>query len=200
MTFWNLDFGIYFMIPAQACLPPALPVGCVVKSSAFSWTINPLPRMSLVASPQPIHHWSVVRLILALPEASAVKFPISPLWYSPSPHLPCCLKVGFQWPPAELASAAEQSAFSWMWIAWTPGFKPERLTFMVTLPLCSLNVAMPPTVLPLRGSSLIITLFLDWSPLLVLHPTAIAKKSTDENRIFFMTIVLVFSKLIMARR
>lgn len=32
-------------ITPQASRPPALPVGCVLKSSAFSWTITPRPRI-----------------------------------------------------------------------------------------------------------------------------------------------------------
>ena len=32
-------------ITPQARRPPALPVGCVLKSSAFSWTITPRPRI-----------------------------------------------------------------------------------------------------------------------------------------------------------
>jgi hypothetical protein len=67
--------------------------------------------MSFVGSPEPMFHSSVVKVIVPLPLASAVKFPISPLWYSPTPHFPCFLKVGFQCPPAELPSAAEQSDF-----------------------------------------------------------------------------------------
>ena len=73
-----------------------------------------LPKTSLAGSPQPMHHSSVVKVIVPFPFSSAVKFPMSPLWYSPSPHLPCFLKVGFQWPPAELPSADEQSDFSWI--------------------------------------------------------------------------------------
>ena len=32
-------------ITPHACRAPALPVGCVVKSSAFSWMITALPMM-----------------------------------------------------------------------------------------------------------------------------------------------------------
>jgi hypothetical protein len=112
------------MIAEQATLAPALPEGWDTKSSP-SCTISPFPRMSFVGSPEPMFHSSVVKVIVPLPLASAVKFPISPLWYSPTPHFPCFLKVGFQCPPAELPSAAE-SDFSWIWIAWTPGFKPAN--------------------------------------------------------------------------
>ncbi len=67
------------MIPAQATLPPAFPVGWVVKSSVPACTIKPFPRTSLLLSPHPMHHSSVVKVIDPLPFASAVKFPISPL-------------------------------------------------------------------------------------------------------------------------
>src|SRR6478672_10973173 len=107
--------------------------------------------MSRFTSPQPIHHSAVVRVMVPTPLASAVKLPMSPLWCSGSVHLPCFLKVGFQWPLAELASAAEQSAFSWMWMAWTPGVNPTIRALNVTSPLVSIKVATPVTLLLLLG-------------------------------------------------
>jgi hypothetical protein len=57
--------------------------------------------------------------------------------------------VGFQCPPVEVASAAEQSAFSWICIACSPGFKPVKLAVKVTEPFFSEKVALPLTLLPL---------------------------------------------------
>jgi hypothetical protein len=85
------------------------------KIISTSCTISPFPRMSFVGSPEPMFHSSVVKVIVPLPLASAVKFPISPLWYSPTPHFPCFLKV-IPMSSSGTSSAAEQSDFSWIWI------------------------------------------------------------------------------------
>jgi hypothetical protein len=84
-----------------------------------------------------------------------------------------------------------------MWIACTPGFKPESFTSIVTRPLCSLKVAVPETVLPLFGSRFTFTTFFDSSALLHLQPIATARRIAEESKIFFMFgFMLVLSKLI----
>ena len=113
------------MIPPQLILAPAAPDGWETKSSSPWWTITALPITFFTGSSQSKHQRSVENTTLPLPEASALKFPISPLWNPVSePHAPWSSKVGFQWPPLDLPSSEEQSAFWWMWMACTPSLKP----------------------------------------------------------------------------
>ena len=76
---------------------------------------------------------------------------MSPPWWAPASTLPCTLADGLKWPPALLASAALQSPFSWMWMAWVllgarPPISPRRCTpspigIAVSLPLTRLAEA-----------------------------------------------------------
>jgi hypothetical protein len=82
------------------------------KSSAPSCTINPLPKISFVGSPEPIFHSSVVgyrSITVSVSCDSYVAFmvfahPISVFFFEGE----------VQCPPAELP--AEQSDFSWIWM------------------------------------------------------------------------------------
>ena len=150
--------------------------------------ISPFPRISFAGSPQPMHHSSVEKITVPFPNSSAVKFPISPLCASPSPNFPCFLKVGFQCPPAELPSAAEQSDFSWIWMAWIPGF--NRLNFAVkeTFPSFSVKVAFPETRLSLFAVKEIFNVveFLEVSVPLVLQPIKKTTAILNNKAIFFV--------------
>ena len=75
-----MGIDYYFIIPPQLTLPPAAPVGCVTKSSTPWWTIIAFPSISFVGSPHPMHHSSVENVMVPLPSALALKFPMSPLW------------------------------------------------------------------------------------------------------------------------
>src|SRR5690554_4446143 len=57
-------------------------------------------------------------LTCATPSAFATMLSMSPAWWVGVPTLPCGSLVGSKWPPALLASAALQSPFSWIWMAW----------------------------------------------------------------------------------
>src|SRR5205823_9954119 len=65
----------------------------------------------------------------------------------------CCIPPGLKCPPAEEASGAEQSPFSWRWIPCVPGVAFSMCTSIRTPPReRSVNVAQPDTFDPLRGS------------------------------------------------
>ena len=144
--------------------------------------------MSFVLSSHPIHHSEVVNEMLPLPNSSVVKLPISPLCASPSSNFPCFLNVGFQCPPAELPSAALQSDFSWICIAWIPGFKPVKLAVKVTWLFFSVKKPVPWTLLLLFGSN--VTFSFDATPFeeFVLQPMITAIMITDRKLFAFLDL------------
>ncbi|MNT17682.1 hypothetical protein D3C72_1528460 [compost metagenome] len=86
----------------------------------------------------------------ALPLASAVRLFMSPAWCSGMVIWPCGLPDGLKWPPALIASGAEQSPFSWTWKPCeVPGGRPVTATTTITPAACWSNVTRPAVLVPL---------------------------------------------------
>src|SRR6185503_1023846 len=78
--------------------------------------------------------------------------PKSPLGRALSFGPACGLPAGLKWAPADIASGAEQSPFSWTCSPCTPGGAFSTSTTILTpRPSTSVNLAVPVTVDPLLG-------------------------------------------------
>ncbi|SCU88949.1 hypothetical protein CNECB9_4870007 [Cupriavidus necator] len=110
-------------------------------------------------------------LTRTLPLASAVTLFMSPAWWSGMVIWPWGLPVGLKWPPALIASGAEQSPFSWTWKPCTElGGRPVIAAVIITPPGCCWKVTVPAVLVPLLGWSVAVALAL----LLVLVADALA--------------------------
>ena len=101
----------------HACRAPALPVGCVVKSSAFSWMMTALPMM--LSGPAQRE-----RRVDEVDPRQAVGIRLEVAEVAGVPRRRVARRVrlgaGLKWPPAEVPSGAEQSPFSCTWKPCSP--------------------------------------------------------------------------------
>ncbi len=131
---------------------PRRPDGCVFRSSAFSWNTTALPTtefgpgltVSMVGG-----HLEVTLAVRADRDVAPVAVVMLRVGRAARAGLPAGLKCA----PAEEASGAEQSPFSWRWIPCVPGvaFSTQTSTF-VPPEGSSVNTALPVTFEPLRDS------------------------------------------------
>lgn len=136
----------------QARRLPALPAGCVRRSSASACTMSARPMMLFASTPR--DRPSTSKLKSAIPSASAVTLPRSPAWRLASSGLEWGCPPGLKCPPALEASGAVQSPFIWTCIPCGPGVRPVMWPATVTvLPRrAAVNVTVPRTSLPRVGS------------------------------------------------
>ncbi|SPC19083.1 hypothetical protein CO2235_MP100005 [Cupriavidus oxalaticus] len=105
-------------------------------------------------APVPTDNDGSSMLTRTLPLASAVTLFMSPAWCSGMVIWPCGLPPGLKWPPALIASGAEQSPFSWTWKPWTVlGGRPVIEAVISTPPGCCWKVTVPAVLVPLLGCS-----------------------------------------------
>ena len=123
---------------------------------------------------------------------STVKFPIAPRWNPVgSPHLLCLVSVGFQCPPVLKPSLEEQSPNSWIWIAFTPGSRPNRCASRWTESFFCVNETVPDIFELFYG--LIVFLITITESFLFWHAV---KENNIEMTKYFMIFIFIFANYI----